>query len=482
MAFILTKILTKQIFLNNKMAEKQKTINKSITLQGTGLHTGQNVTLTYNPAPENHGYKFQRIDMDGKPIIDALVENVIETERSTTIDKNGARVTTIEHVLSAAYGLGIDNLLIEINGPEAPILDGSAQLYVKALLEAGIKEQNKDKKFFVVKNNINFSDPENGIEIMTFPDDDFSLNVMIDYKSSVLGNQYASLNKLIDYKDEIAPCKTFVFLRELEYLYDNNLIKGGSLDNALVIIEKGLPQDELDRLADKFNTPRVKGVEQGILNEQNLIFNNEPARHKLLDLMGDLALVGMPIKGKILATRPGHTSNVQFAKKIRQEIKRKKSKGYIPEINLSDKPVLDINRIKEILPHRPPFLLVDKIMQISETDIVGVKNVTLNEPFFIGHFPEEPVMPGVLIVEAMAQIGGILVLNSVEDPEKYSTYLLKIENIKYKQKVVPGDTLVIKCEFNAPIRRGIVSMNTQAYVGETIVTEGNMTALVVKNK
>ena len=464
------------------MAEKQKTISKPISLEGTGLHTGMNVKLTYKPAPENHGYKFRRIDLKGKPTIHAIVDNVVDTERSTTIDENGARVTTIEHVLSAAYGLGIDNLLIEINAPEAPILDGSAKLFTEALINAGIEEQEKEKEFFVIKNSINYKDEESGIEIMTFPDENFSLNVMIDYKSSVLGNQYASLNKLEDFKDEIAPCKTFVFLRELEYLYDNNLIKGGSLDNALVIIEKGLPQEELDRLADKFNTPRVNGIEQGILNEKNLIFNNEPARHKLLDLMGDLALVGMPIKGKILATRPGHAPNVQFAKKIRQEIKRKNSKGYLPEIDLNAKPVFDINQIKKLIPHRPPFLLVDKILHLAKSNIIGVKNVTLNEPFFVGHFPNEPVMPGVLIVEAMAQTGGILVLSSVDEPEKYSTYLLKIENIKYKQKVVPGDTLVIRCEFNAPIRRGIVSMNTQAYVGETIVTEGNMTALVVKNK
>ncbi len=464
------------------MSEKQKTISKPVRLKGTTLHTGLEVTIIYNPAPENHGFKFKRTDLEGQPVINALVENVVETERSTTIEQNGARVTTIEHVLAAAYGLEIDNLLIEIDGPESPILDGSAKLYVDALLEAGIVEQNAEKKFFIIDSAINYSDEGNKTEITTFPCTNFSMNVMIDYESAVLGNQYASINDISEFKDEIAPSKTFVFLRELEYLLDNNLIKGGSLDNALVIIEKGRPQEELDALSDKYNKPRIKGIERGILNEKDVLFSNEPARHKLLDLIGDLALVGMPIKGKILATRPGHASNVQFAKKIRQEIKKRNSKRYIPYCDTTVEPVFDVNQIKKLLPHRPPFLLVDKIIEISSTKIIGVKGITVNEPFFMGHFPDEPVMPGVLIVEALAQTGGILVLNTVDEPEKYSTYFLKINNVKFKKKVVPGDTLILKCELSEPVRRGIVNMNAQAIVGQTIVTEGHMTAQIVKNK
>lgn len=464
------------------MAEKQKTIAKPVTLTGTGLHTGLEVSITYKPAPDNHGYVFQRTDLENKPTIKAVVENVVQTERSTTIEQNGASVTTIEHVLAAAYGLGVDNLLIEITGAEAPILDGSAKKYVEAIRSAGIVEQTENKKFFTITNTINYSDEENGIEITTFPSNNFSINVMIDYKSSVLGHQYASINKIDEFETEIAPSKTFVFLRELEYLLNNNLIKGGSLDNALVIIDKGMPQEELDKLADKYNKPRIKAIEQGILNEKDLIFSNEPARHKLLDLVGDLALVGMPIKGKILATRPGHASNVEFAKKIRQEIKKRRAKGYIPIYDTTVEPVVNIQQIKKLLPHRPPFLLVDKIIKMTDTEIVGVKNVTMNEPFFVGHFPDEPVMPGVLQVEAMAQTGGILVLSTVDEPEKYSTYFLKINQVKFKRKVVPGDTLIIRCELTEPIRRGIVNMTTQAIVGQTVVTEGNMTAQIVKNK
>lgn len=465
------------------MSEKQKTISKPITLTGAGLHTGIDVTITFNPAPENHGYVFKRVDLEGQPIVKATVENVIDTSRSTVIEANGARVGTVEHVLSAAYGLEIDNLLIEINAPETPILDGSAKYYVKALQEAVIVDQEADKEFFVVKSSINYSDEEHGIEIMTFPDDTLSLNVMIDYNSSVLGNQYATLSSLKEYKNDISECKTFVFLRELEFLLKNNLIKGGSLDNALVIIEKETTQDELDRIADLFNKPRVEVTKkQGILNQDDLIFPNEPARHKLLDLLGDIALIGMPIKGKILATRPGHYSNVEFAKKIRQVIKKSKSKNSAPAYNPSVPPLIDINEIKKLLPHRPPFLLVDKIIEMTSNEIIGVKNVTMNEPFFVGHFPEEPIMPGVLIVEAMAQAGGILVLNSVDEPEKYSTYFMKIDKVKFKKKVVPGDTLIFKCEFLTPIRRGIANMRAQAFVGDSIVTEGEFMAQVIKTK
>lgn len=463
------------------MAEKQKTIAKSASLQGVGLHTGMDVTITFKPAPVNHGYVFQRVDLDEKPLIRAMVENVVDTSRSTVVEEHGARVGTVEHVLSAAYGMGIDNLLIEINAPETPILDGSAKSYVKVFSEVGTIDQEANKDFFVVTNNISYSDEENGIELMTFPDEDFSVNVMIDYDSSVLGNQYATLSSLDEYKEEIAECKTFVFLRELEFLLKNNLIKGGSLDNAIVIIEKETTQEELNRLADLFGKPRVKVKDRGILNDEDLIFPNEPARHKLLDLLGDLALVGVPIKGKILATRPGHSSNVEFAKKIKRVIKKKRGKNIAPVLDVSN-PVMNVNDIKKILPHRSPFLLVDKILQMDSLEVIGLKNVTMNEGFFVGHFPDEPVMPGVLIVEAMAQVGGILVLSTVSDPENYLTYFMKMDKVKFKRKVVPGDTLIFKLELLSPIRRGIANMKGQAFVGENVVAEGEFMAQITKDK
>lgn len=464
------------------MVEKQKTIAKEVSLEGEGLHTGHFAHITLKPAPENFGILFKRVDLDGQPEVEAVVENVVDTSRSTTIEKNGARITTVEHVLSAVYGLAIDNLIIEIDALETPILTGNAKPFVDAILDAGIVEQEADKEFFIIKKSFTYFDEEKGIELMTFPDDEFSVNVMIDYHSSVLGHQYATLDKLSDYKTGIAPAKTFVFLKELEFLLDNNLIKGGSLDNALVIIEKGVGQEELDRLAEKFNKPKVKAIDQGILNEKDLIFRNEPARHKLLDVVGDLALVGMPIKGKILATRPGHASNVEFAKVIRQEIKKRKLKGNVPDIDIYAKPVLDINDIKKLLPHRPPFLLVDKAMKLEKNYVIAIKNVTMNEPFFVGHFPEEPIMPGVLVVEALAQAGGLLVLSTVENPEEYSTYFLKIDKVKFKRKIIPGDTLVFKCVFLGPIRRGIVTMHGEAFVGQELACEGDLTASIVKNK
>jgi len=465
------------------MAEKQKTIGKPVTLRGKGLHTGLEVELTYKPAPENFGYKFQRIDLPDKPIIHAIAENVVDTSRSTVIgNSSGARVGTVEHSLSALYGLGIDNALIEVNAPETPILDGSAKFYVEALLEAGIVEQEAEKKFFVVKKRFSYTDEENGIELMTFPDEEFSVNVMIDYNSEILGHQYATLNSLAEYKDQIAPCRTFVFFRELEILFKNNLIKGGDLKNAIVIVERKVAQEELDRLADLFKQPRVQVKEQGVLNNLELHFNNEPARHKLLDLLGDIALIGMPIKGKILATRPGHYSNVEFVKEIRSEVRKGQAKNAAPEIDLSRPPVFDVNGIKRLLPHRPPFLLLDKVLELSTTHVIGMKNVTYNESFFTGHFPDEPIMPGVLVIEAMAQCGGILVLAQLPDPENYLTFFMKMDVVKFRRQVVPGDTLIFKMEVLSPIRRGIVNMKGQAFVGEHLAVEGEFMAQITKVK
>lgn len=464
------------------MTEKQKTISKPVSLEGEGLHTGNFSKVTFKPAPEDHGIKFKRIDLPEQPVVEALIENVVDTARSTTIEKNNARIITVEHVMAAAYGLGIDNLLIEIDNLEVPILTGNAKPFVDALISAGIVDQKLDKEFFIIKKSYHYADDEKGIEFMTFPDDEFSVNVMIDYHSAVLGHQYATMEKLDQFQEEISSSKTFVFLRELEFLLDNNLIKGGSLDNALVIIEKGVSQEELDRLADKFHKPRVKAINQGILNVKDQIFSNEPARHKLLDLIGDFALVGMPVKGKILATRPGHASNIEFAKKIRLEIKKRKIKGNIPDIDVNAAPVLDINQIRKLLPHRPPFLLLDKVMEMTDNYVIALKNVTMNEPFFTGHFPDEPIMPGVLIVEALAQAGGILVLSGVDEPERYSTYFLRIDRVKFKRKVVPGDTLIFKCQFITPTKRGVVTMHGEAFVGQELVCEGDLTAQIVKNK
>lgn len=463
--------------------EKQRTLAKPISFEGHGIHTGIKSRVTIKPAPEDFGIKFKRIDLEGQPEVEALAENVVDTRRSTTIEKNGVRIGTIEHLMSALYGMKIDNALVEIDAYEVPILDGSAKYYVEEIQKVGIVEQAKDKEYFVFKNSISYSDEEKGIEIMTFPDNDLSVHVMIDYSNAVIGHQYATLNSLDDYAKEIAPAKTFVLLSEVEYLLNNNLIQGGTLDNSLIILEKGVTQEKLDYLADKFGLPRVKLTkDKGILNEDILLFNNEPARHKLLDLIGDLALIGMPIKGKILATRPGHTSNVEFAKKVRQEIRRRKLKGQLPDFDLNAEPVYDINKIKDYLPHKHPFLLVDKIVYLDDTQIVGVKNVTYTEQFFAGHFPFEPVMPGVLIIEAMAQTGGMLVLTYVDDPHKYSSYFLKIDKVKFKKKVVPGDTLIIHMQLIEPIRRGIVVMQGRAYVGNQIAAEGILTAQIIKNR
>nr|WP_321405744.1 bifunctional UDP-3-O-[3-hydroxymyristoyl] N-acetylglucosamine deacetylase/3-hydroxyacyl-ACP dehydratase [uncultured Carboxylicivirga sp.] len=465
------------------MVEKQKTLKKAINLSGTGLHTGANVNLTIHPAPANHGYKFKRVDLEGQPVIDALADNVTMTQRGTVLAKGDATVSTIEHCLSALVAFKIDNCLIEVDGPEVPILDGSAKYFVQALKEAGTEEQDEERKYFIVKEKMVYENQEKGIKIVALPDDEFSADVRISFdKSLLLANQYATLDSLDDFEEEVSACRTFVFLHELEPLLKNNLIKGGDLDNAIIIIDKEISQEELDNLADLFNKPRVEVQPTGVLNNIELVHPNEPARHKLLDVIGDLALCGMPIKGRIIATRPGHMANTEFAKLIRKEIKKRALRPETPPYDVNKEPIYDINDIKSMLPHRPPFLLVDKIIELNEKSIVGIKNVTMNEPFFVGHFPNEPVMPAVLQIEAMAQTGGIFVLSQLDDPSAYSTYFLKIDNVKLRKKVVPGDTLIFKLELMSEFRRGMANMKGTAFVGDAIVSEGEFVAQVIKNK
>ena len=464
------------------MTVKQRTIQKPISVKGRGLHTGIDVTLTFNPAPENFGYKFKRIDLEGQPTISAVAENVVDTSRGTTIEEKGVRVSTIEHVMAALVGLKIDNVLIHVDGPETPIADGSSLYFVNALKEAGTVELEADRKYYEIKEKIVYSDPQRGVEIAIYPDDHLSIDVMIDYNSKVLGHQYALINSLEDFETEIAMCRTFVFLHEVELLLKHNLIKGGDLNNAIVIMDRQVTQEELDRLAELFHKPKIHVKPEGILNNLDIHFSNEPARHKLLDLIGDFSLIGTAIKGRIVAKRPGHTANTEMAKILRQLIKRDALKGDVPKYDPTQVPLYNINQIKKILPHRPPFLLVDKVMSMDEKTIIGIKNVTMNEPFFMGHFPDEPVMPGVLQIEAMAQLGGVLVLGTVPDPQNYLTYFLKIDKVKFKRKVVPGDTLIFKLDLIGDIRHGIATMWAQAFVGDIMVCEGEMTAQIVKNK
>jgi UDP-3-O-[3-hydroxymyristoyl] N-acetylglucosamine deacetylase/3-hydroxyacyl-[acyl-carrier-protein] dehydratase len=460
---------------------KQRTIKAPVSISGSGLHTGEKVTLTFNPAPENHGYKFRRVDVAGQPIIDADCDNVTDTSRGTTLSQNGASVSTIEHVLAALVGLEVDNVLIDMDGPETPIMDGSSIQFVEVLSSIGFVDQEADREYYHIPYNIHYSEPDRKVEMVAMPlDDDYRFTCMVDYNSQVLGSQHASISSITEFVDNIASCRTFCFLHELEMLLKHDLIKGGDLNNAIVVVDKDVDQEELNHLAKLFNRKDISVAPQGILNNIELRHQNEPARHKLLDMIGDLALVGVPLRGHIMAARPGHAANVAFAKKIKSLIKKERSRKHFKVYDPNMKPVYDAVQIQKILPHRYPMLMIDKILELTKSHVVGVKNVTTNEGIFMGHFPGAPLFPGVLQIEAMAQTGGILVLNTVPDPENYITLFLKIENARFKDKVVPGDTIIFHCSLLAPIRRGIAQMKGVGMVGERIVVEAELMAQIVR--
>jgi len=463
------------------MNEKQQTIKAPVSVSGVGLHTGVPVKMTFLPAPANHGYKFQRVDLPGQPVVNADVDNVVDLSRGTTIEENGARIHTVEHTLAALVGLQIDNVLIQLDGPEPPIMDGSSIKFVEALQEVGFEEQNAYRDYFEIPEYVHYKNAEKNIEIAALPLPDYRLTVMVDYNSTVISSQHAFLNDISQFPEQIANCRTFVFLHELEELYKQNLIKGGDLANAIVIADREVEEGELDHLSQLLNKPKISlDKAKGILNNVELNYPNEMARHKLLDLIGDLALVGRPLKAQILAARPGHAANVAFAKQIKRLIKQKK--GDVPSYNPSKPPIFDINQIAQLLPHGYPFRMIDKIIALDANSVVGIKNVTINEEFFVGHFDGNPVMPGVLQLEAMAQTGGILVLSSVPDPENYWPYLIGIENCRFRKNVFPGDTVIFKCVFISPMKRGIVKMSGKGYVNDQLVCEADMIASLVRKK
>ncbi|MBR3011326.1 MAG: bifunctional UDP-3-O-[Prevotella sp.] len=459
---------------------KQRTLKSSFSLSGKGLHTGLNLTVTFNPAPENTGYRIQRIDLEGQPVIEAIAEKVVDTQRGTVLAQGDVRVSTIEHGMAALYALGIDNCLIQVDGPEFPILDGSAIMYVEKIQKVGIEEQSATKDWYIIRKKIEIKDEESGSCITILPDDQFSITAMCSFQSKFINSQFATIDKVSDFPTEIAPARTFVFVRDIMPLLDANLIKGGDLENAIVIYERQVTQQQLDNLADLLKVPHMDATKIGYIQPKPLQWENECTRHKLLDIIGDMALIGRPIKGRIVATRPGHTINNKFARLMRKEIKKHEVQAPIYDPN--ETPVMDNIRIRQLLPHRYPMQLVDKVIAMGATSIVGVKNITANEPFFTGHFPEEPVMPGVLQIEAMAQCGGLLVLSQVEEPERWSTYFMRIDEVKFRQKVVPGDTLLFKVELLHPVRHGISTMKGYAFVGDHVVSEAQFTAQIVKNK
>ncbi len=463
------------------MSDKQKTIQEEIHLSGIGLHTGKEVNLTMKPAKENTGFVFIRTDLEGRPQVEADVNYVTTTERGTTLEKLGVKIHTCEHLLAALVGMDLDNVILEMDSSEPPILDGSSKFFVEAIEKVGVEEQKATREYLVIKEVLSYVDPSTGSEITIIPSENYEVTTMVDFGTKVLGTQNASLKNLSDFKEEIASARTFSFLHELEQLLDHNLIKGGDISNAIVYVDKELTAETTEKLKVAFGKEDVSIRPNGILDNLTLNYPNEAARHKLLDVIGDLALVGVKIKGRVIANKPGHFVNTQFAKKLNRQWKLQKKKN-VPDFDLTKEPVFDINGIMKLMPHRPPFLLLDKVLELSDTHVVGLKNVTMNEPFFVGHFPKEPVMPGVLQVEALAQAGGILVLASVPDPENYSTYFIKIDKVKFKRKVVPGDTLIFKIELIEPIRRGIVHMQGYGYVGDSVALEAELMAQVARNK